>query len=108
MNDSYGCGLLTLEEDITDQFDCDYSYYLQEPVITKAGYIRLKALTILRGRPRMQVVGLAERRDRGDGFHSWGLFPEFICFYKGLLYYSDAAGQLFSFSLYDFFKITVR
>ena len=102
MNDSYGCRLLTLgKEDIPDQFDCDYSYYLQGACYHENRIYSLEGFdNSTAARPRMQVVGLAEKKTIAVmDFMSWGLVsePEFICFYKGLLYYSDAAGQLFSF-----------
>lgn len=102
MNDSYGCRLLTLEkEDIKDKFDCDYSYYLQGACYHENRIYSLEGFdNYTAARPRMQVVDLFEKKTIAVmDFMSRGLVsePEFVCFYNGLLYYSDAAGQLFTF-----------
>jgi len=107
----YGANVLTLnEEDIINQFDCEYSSLLQGACYYDGKIFSVEGGTVPQDEekrknfpfmPRLLIADAVNRKQ----FAFFDLYPigldhepEFICYYDGKLYYSDIRGKVYTLS----------
>ncbi|MBQ8186118.1 MAG: hypothetical protein IJ037_04525 [Clostridia bacterium] len=99
--EEWGVPVVTLtQEDIRSRFDCPYSRYIQGACYHDGRVYSIEGFSDAKNPAKMQIVDLV----RGElhaviDLYAMGLTvePEFVNVHDGVLYYSDARGQLIRF-----------
>lgn len=103
----YHANVVTLTiEDVREQFDCDYSYFIQGACYHDNKIYSVEGFTVndpshKKNPPRLQVIDLTGKTQCADiDLYGLGLHiePEFIAFYQGTFYYGDGTNHLYQFN----------
>lgn len=98
-NEAYGVNIVTLQVgDIKAQFDCEYSRYIQGVCYYENKIFSLEGFSSAKNPPKLQVLDLISGKQLASlDLFGMGLIiePEFIDFYEGTCYYSDAKGAVY-------------
>lgn len=101
-NEQYQANVVTLEiKDILQQFDCEYSNYVQGACYHDNKIFSVEGFTGPKVPPKLQVIDLVKQEQcTAINLLSLGLEiePELIEFHDGILYYSDGSGKLYQLS----------
>lgn len=100
-NEKYGANVVILDiEDIKSHFDCEYSRYIQGACYYGNKIFSLEGFSSEKNPPKLQIIDLS-KKEQICTVDLWGMGlviePEFIDFYEGTCYYSDAKGAVYKF-----------
>lgn len=100
-SDAYGVPVVTLsKDDVKSQFDMPYSRYIQGACYHNGRVYSVEGFSDHPNPAKMQIVDLRQQKPRAViDLYGMGLTvePEFVNVHDGVLYYSDARGQLIRF-----------
>lgn len=98
----YQANVVTLEtEDIKDQFDCEYSRYIQGACYHDNKIFSVEGFSDTVNPGKMQIIDLLKKEQfAAVDLYGIGLNiePEFVAFCGDTLHYSDATGRIFTFT----------
>lgn len=101
-NETFGAKEVILQHtDVLAQFDCEYSRYIQGACYYDNKIYSVEGFSKEPNPAKMQIIDL-EKQEQAEVVDLYGLGltiePEFVDFYKGNLYYSDARGNTYCFT----------